>query len=94
MNRWATYAGDLFIVAKVCGEPATLLELTNNRRMVPQCATDSLEPHSSGFEFRVFPSPRLIALPKLETPIYTTFLPSFGIYIYIYIYGGLSHRER
>ena len=51
INNWTTYTGDLFIVVKVCVEPAAILEKVNYRRMVQQCATDSTEQHSSGFSF-------------------------------------------
>ena len=49
-----TYAGNLFIVAKVCVEPAILLGWNDYRRMVQECSIDSPEQHSSSsFEFRV-----------------------------------------
>ena len=51
--------------------------------MVPDCYSDSLEQHFSGFELGVFPSPRLVALPKWEISILTI---TGIIYIFIYIY--------
>ena len=41
VNCLITYTGDLFVVVKVCAEPATLSGWAENRRMVHQCVTDS-----------------------------------------------------
>ena len=66
--------------------------------MVQDCATDSLEKQSSGFEFRVFPSLRSVALPKVGTKIFSSCLPiAVCIYIYIYILvyvGNIFTRAR
>ena len=70
MNSRTTYMGYLFITVKVCVEHGSLLGRGDNRRMVKQCATDSAEQHSSGFEFKNFPSFRLVALLKLKSPSY------------------------
>ena len=42
-------------------------------RMVWQCATESLEQHSSGFEFKVFPSPKCVTLPTWQGYIQVSF---------------------
>ena len=81
MKGWTTYQVDSFIVVKFCVEPETLLEYN---RMVHQCAIDSPE-QLSGFEFRVFPSPKPVVLPKLECIIYFT-----HSWIYIYIYSMIN----
>ena len=40
MKCWTTYTGDLFIVVKVCAEPATDFKWAYCRRIVYQYATD------------------------------------------------------
>ena len=54
---------------RLCRISLTHLQM---RRQGHQYTTDSL---SSGFEFRVFPSPRLVALPTLENTVVSTILP-------------------
>ena len=76
MNYSTTNTGDLFIVLKICVEPATFLGDSENRRMVIPYVTDSPETLSLGFEFRVFSFPKPIALSY----------PRDLTYIYIYIY--------
>ena len=56
-------------MVKVCVGPVTLFRLTDNRRKMQQCATNSPEQHARGFELRVFP-------PSHRPVVY--------IYIYIY----------
>ena len=46
--------GNLFIVLKACVGPASFFRWADNRLMVYQCATDSVDHHSSHFEFKVF----------------------------------------
>ena len=43
-----------------------------NRNIVHWCATDSLGKDSTGFEFRVSPSLRPVALLRLESPVFPT----------------------
>ena len=43
INCWIIVTKDLFIVVKIGVEPATLLGLAENKRMVYQCSTDSLK---------------------------------------------------
>ena len=40
-----------------------------------QCDTASPEENAKGFEFRVFPFPRPVALTRLLIPVYSTILP-------------------
>ena len=68
-------------MVKVCIGPAWLLWWADNKRLAHQCVTDSLEDFSS-FEFIYFFSPRLVVLPKQESPFY----PKVGTYIHTYIY--------
>ena len=42
VNCWTAYTMILFKVVKVCIEPATLIGWADNRRMMQQCTTDSL----------------------------------------------------
>ena len=54
VNRGTTYTRDLFIGAKVCVEPATLLGYADDRRIEYKCVTNSPEQYFSGFEFSFF----------------------------------------
>ena len=47
------YTGYLFVVVKVCVEPATLFGWANNRRMAHHWVISFSEQHSRGFEIRV-----------------------------------------
>ena len=58
--------------------------------------TDFHEQHFSCFEFRVFPSSRLVVLPKLESPIYSYILLTAG-YTYIKVinwFKGFLYKNR
>ena len=67
-NCLVTYIDYLFIVTKDCVEPATLFGWSYNKgRILIKCSTEALEQHSSGFEFRLFLSPKLVALPRLKS---------------------------
>ena len=59
-------AENLFVVVKIFEGAATLFGWVDNRRMVQQSANDCPEQHSTGLDFKVFPSPRLVALPNQE----------------------------
>ena len=58
---------DWFIVLKACKERQTLL----GELIIEKWRTDSSRPHSSGFQFERFPSPRLVALQRLKSLIYS-----------------------
>ena len=53
-NCWIIDTNNLFLMAKSWVEPAKLFGWADNRKMVPQYATDSSEQHSSCFRFKVF----------------------------------------
>ena len=72
---WITSTDDMFILVKVKVEPARRLEWANYIIIEPQSVTYSSEQHSSGFEFRVFPSLKSVALRKLECSTYANILP-------------------
>ena len=74
LKMWTFHSGNLFIVVKVCVEPATIFALADICWIEHQCACDSPEQHSSGFEFSVFPFLR----PKLEIPVCLTILGMAG----------------
>ena len=62
----------LFILVKAWIEPAILFGWTDSRRILHKCVTDSSKQQFSGFQFRVFPSPKQVALSKLKSSVYPT----------------------
>ena len=63
INCWTSYTGNLFIVVEFYVGPATFPGWAENRRTLHQYSI-------AGIEFRVFPSSRLVGLPKLKSLIY------------------------
>ena len=59
------YVSDLFAVSTACLEPAIIFRWADTRRMVHGHATNSPQPHSSGFEYQVSP-PWPFALARVE----------------------------
>ena len=73
VNRCITGTSDLFIVMKVCVEPARLSACADNRRMVYQCVTDSPEKQILNSY-----SPRMFTVWRLESSVYPTILSPLG----------------
>ena len=77
MNGWSSYTGDLFIEVNICVKPVAHLdelitgEWCTNERQILQKNTPLV------LKSVLFPSPRLVALTKLDSAIFPIVLPIF-----------------
>ena len=94
LNSLTTCTDCSFVVKRDLVELATVFGSDDNSKMVHEWVTDSYEQNSADFEFKVFPSSRSVASPRLEGQAWYTHIHSLSqrhththiIYIYIYNY--------